>query len=376
MIYKKGVTWNESETYRDTWTLRQVRRMTTQGTFNRGASYHTNTGFSADGEFMVFVSQRGSRGLLLRGHVSTGDLTPLIEPTAEADLRVCLAPRSGWAVYNTGRKLKAVHMQTLEERLITADYGPGWDGGIITIDAAETNVVMSVAPHVDDPKSMGLFRRTYPEALMKRRLIQIPLAGGQPKPVYEETGCRGGHCQYSPVDNDVLLIDRDLPPRFWGGSDGVTNRIWLLRLATGKLTELPPRDLCPFQVHSTWTWDGQNIIYHGWSLKGGYYIGVADQQGQTVQEYDFYRREHYGHVSAAAGRPAIILDGNLTTDLLLWLYYDAAQPRLEVIARHGTDWTSLPHQRTHPHPQSDPTGRWISFTAAQRGRSDVFVVKV
>jgi hypothetical protein len=77
-----------------------------------------------------------------------------------------------------------------------------------------------------------------------------------------------------------------------------------------------------------------------------------------------------------AGRPAIILDGNLSPDLLLWLYYDREEPRVEVIARHGTDWGALPGQYPHPHPLSDPTGRWISFNAAARGRSDVFVVEV
>ena len=77
-----------------------------------------------------------------------------------------------------------------------------------------------------------------------------------------------------------------------------------------------------------------------------------------------------------AGRPAIILDGNLSSDLLLWLDYDQAQPRVEVIARHGSHWEGLPWQYSHPHPLSDPTGRWISFNAAERGRSDVFIVQV
>ena len=103
---------------------------------------------------------------------------------------------------------------------------------------------------------------------------------------------------------------------------------------------------------------------------------MIDRFGQTVREYGFHQAEHYGHVSAAAGRPAIILDGNLSSDLLLWLYYDKEQPRVEVIARHGTQWGSLPGQYPHPHPLSDPTGRWISFNAAHRGRSDIFIVSV
>ena len=208
------------------------------------------------------------------------------------------------------------------------------------------------------------------------RLLQVPLAGGQVSTVYEEDGIGCAHCPHCPTDPDLILLDRDCPPRFWAGSDGVTNRIWTLRLSTGELTELPPRDQARFQVHSAWTWDGQWVVYHGRSAEGGYYIGVVDRDGQTVREYGFHRAQHYGHVSAAADRPAIILDGNLSSDLLLWLCYGEEQPRVEVIARHSTDWGAMTGQFPHPHPLPDPTGRWVSFNAAHRGRSDVFVVQV
>ena len=46
----KGETWNESELYSDPWTLRKVRRVTTRGLYNQSPNYHTNIGFSADGE--------------------------------------------------------------------------------------------------------------------------------------------------------------------------------------------------------------------------------------------------------------------------------------------------------------------------------------
>ncbi len=54
----KGESWNESEVYRDSWTLRRVRRVTTAGLYNQTPTYHTNVAFSADGEFLVFGSAR------------------------------------------------------------------------------------------------------------------------------------------------------------------------------------------------------------------------------------------------------------------------------------------------------------------------------
>jgi len=293
---------------------------------------------------------------------------------------MCIAPRSRWVVFMAGRALRAVHIETLEERLLIPDIGAEWVPGVPSVDPDEAYAILPVMKAHPDILAGRRPTRPYMEHFtqggMALRLLQVPLAGGEITTIYEEEGIGGAHCPHCPTDPDLLLLDRDFPPRFWGGSDGVTNRIWALRLSTGELTELPSQDQACFQVHAVWTWDGQCVCYHGRSAQGGYYIGVVDRNGETVREYGFYGAEHYGHVSAAAGRPAIILDGNLSRDLLLWLYYDEEQPRVEVIARHGTDWGALSGQYPHPHPLSDLTGRWISFNAAHRGRSDVFIVEV
>lgn len=395
---RKGETWNESETYEDPFTNRRVRRITTQGLYNQTPTYHTNVGFSADGEFLIFGSAREGKSAIFRCHVPTGDITQLIEPVdgvggyGELNRGVsvgdglgvtgtmCLAPRRGWAVYVVGRSVRAVDIQSMDERILVLDVGADWLPGMPTIDPDETVAMVPLTPAHPDVVSGKRPKRSWMEHFAERgarlRLLQVPLAGGDATTVYEEDGITSGHIPHCPTDPDLLLIDRDFPPRFWGGSDGATNRIWTLRLSTRHLTELPPRDPGRFQVHSTWTWDGQNVLYHGRSPKGGWYMGMADQEGQVVWEHGFHGAEHYGHLTAAAGRPAFILDGNLSDDLLVWLYYDEERPRVEAIARHGTDWGALPGQYPHPHPLSDPTGRWVSFNAARRGRSDVFVVSV
>jgi Tol biopolymer transport system component len=172
------------------------------------------------------------------------------------------------------------------------------------------------------------------------------------------------------------LLDRDFPPRFWGGSDGRTTRIWELQLSTGALTELPSQNANCFQVHAVWTFDGEQILYHGPSASGGHFIGVCHQDGSPFREWDFSSATHYGHIAAMADRPAIILDGNVSANLLTWLYYDREQPRIEVIAAHNTQWGTILGQASHPHPFCSPDGRWISFNTAQQGRTEVIVVRV
>ena len=85
------------------------------------------------------------------------------------------------------------------------------------------------------------------------------------------------------------------------------------------------------------------------------------------REYGIYCRKRHTLESAEE----IMLDGNVTTDKLVWLYYDQEEPRLETIATHGTEWGSVPAQYSHPHPQADPTGKWIVYNVAQGGRTDL-----
>lgn len=398
-MIRKGETWNESETYADPVTLRRVRRVTTAGLYNNTPTYHTNTGFTADGEFLVFATARQGRSGIMRCHVPTGDITMLTEPldgvgshgmylkmagleygnALGTDMHMAIAPRSGWVAYMGGLDLRAVNLYTLQERVLIPGVGPAHTWGVPSIDPSETSVIVAIGP--THPELFAGRRATRPYAAhyeaggWDMQILQVPLEGGPVEVIYEEQGAVSNHTCHSPVDGDLLLIDRD-PLYHRYTPEGVSNRIWTLRLSTGALTELAPQDERRLQVHSVWRWDGEAVYYHGPSAGGGWYIGVVSREGETIREYAFRAAGSYGHVSAMAGREAIILDGNLSTDLLQWLYYDGDTPRVEVIARHGTDWQTMFGQYPHPHPLSDPTGRYVSFNAAHKGRSDVFVVEV
>ncbi len=389
MPAQKGERWNESQAYKDHWTLRDCRQLTTMGEVNQSPNYHTNIGFTADSEYLVFWTKREDQGAFCKVHVATGEITQLTDAVQDYGFdyhiqggpypRMCLAPESGWLVYTQARSLRAVHLSTLEERLLI-DNIEG-EIGYPSVSCDEERVVLAVSPYHPEVEQGQRVTKHYYEhfpdgSQMVLRLLEVPLAGGDVRVAYEENGCRSFHSPHSPVDPDLVLLDRDFPPNYWGGSDGKTNRIWTLRLSTGELTELPSQDDGCFQVHCAWTFDGENVVYHGRSAKGGAFIGACDKNGQTIHEYGFYQATNYGHVAAMAGRPALIIDGDLSPDLLQWVYYDAEKPRVEVIAYHGTAWGTTPGQSSHPHPLCSPDGKWISWNAAQRGRTDVFVVQV
>ncbi len=296
---------------------------------------------------------------------------------------LCVAPRTRQALFFHGRSLRAVHLDTLAERTLVADIGEEWIEGVISIDPAETHALVALMPA--HPRGAAGASATLDDYFscfssggisMTTRHLQVPLDDGPTEVIFEDRGVGCAHCPHCPTDGNLVLIDRDLPPKFWCGDYGKTNRCWILNVQTKALTPIVPHNAQRFQVHACWTFDGLHVFYHGWRTEGGWYVGVADRQGQIVREYDFPEAVGYGHVSADPRRQAIILDGNVTKDMLMWLYWDSETPRLEPICRHATEWDSLSGQLHDPHPAADPTGRWLAFNAAHGGRSDVYAVEV
>ena len=208
----------------------------------------------------------------------------------------------------------------------------------------------------------------------------MPLDGSgaaEPEVLFERDRAQSAHCAWCPAGGDLLYFDLDLPPCYWGGGDGRTPRIWLLDAATGEARPLKESFPGPFQTHTAWLWDGSALAYHGSLPGGGVYVGVTAVDGETVWERLFPDAAFYGHLTPDAVRRALVLDGDFSEDRLQWLHYEGTDGfRLEPICLHSTEWRSLPGQYSHPHPITDPTGRWISFTSASGGRSDVNVVDI
>ncbi|HUW56421.1 MAG TPA: oligogalacturonate lyase family protein [Planctomycetota bacterium] len=390
--------WNESQPLDDPVTGRPVRRLTTTGRINQTPTYHTNSGFSADGRFLVFASVREGATWVLRAEVETGELKALWRAPGVGDRnyihrgmgltfpdvdgrgicgnRVCIAPESGLAVFTCERQVIAVDIETCDARVLLDDCGEEWIFGAPCVSPDEEWVAIALSsahPQALAGEPITRNYKSYPDHRL--RLIRIPMDGsGETEILYEHEPAQSAHCAFCPTDGNLLYFDLDLPPHYWGGGDGVTPRIWLLDLATREARPLKENYPGPFQTHTAWLWDGSALAYHGSLPRGGVYLGITRTDGETVWEREFPDATSYGHLTPDAKRSALILDGDFSTDLLQWLYYDEATPRLEPICRHATEWRSIPGQYSHPHPLTDASGRWVSFTAAHDGRSDVYVV--
>ena len=294
---------------------------------------------------------------------------------------MCVAPRRRRAVFPAGRSIRLVDLDTMEETILLEDFGADWIDGAMSINPNETHALIPLMPAHPEIKAGKTptknYRDCFADGGMRVRYLEIPLDGDETKIAFEDDGMGCAHCPHCPTDDDLVLIDRDRPPKFWcGGDNGASTRCWTLRLSTGELTELRPRNQQRFQTHAAWTWDGESVVYHGGMAGDGWYIGGIHKSGEGLKEFEFPEATNYGHVSAAPDRPAIILDGNLSQDELKWLYYDGDTPRLETIARHGTEWRTIPGQYSDPHPQTDRGGRWIAYNVAKAKRTDIHVVEI
>lgn len=403
-IPRKGDTWNESELGTDPVTLRPLRRLTSRGLYNQTPNYHTGSGFTHDGRWLVFATARGDGSAMCKADTETGDITLLTDwfpgqgcldelhkmnghcvgNGMGVTMLASVVPHRKEMVFVQGRSIRWVNLETLKEKVLWEDFGADWICGMPSIDPDETVVLLPLMPAHPEIKADPARKpsKTYLEhhgggGTVELRLMALPLEGGSPREVYAEKGVGCAHCPHNPVDGNLVLLDRDRPPLLWcGGDQGENSRVWVLSLRDGQLTEIRPRNAQRFQVHAAWSWDGKAVLYHGTAAEGGTYIGAARPDGTIINEYLFPEAVHYGHVAAIGGRSAVLLDGNLTSDMLLALNYDRNPPRLEWLGRHGSDKNAMPWQYAHVHAQTDPSGRFLSYNCGRDGRADVYLLRL
>jgi hypothetical protein len=97
-------------------TLRNVRKITQTGLYNQTPTYHTNTAFSADGDFSIFASARNGGSALFRCHLPTGDITQLTELIPGVGTRDELHKGSGH-MHRQRHGRDHAHLHRAQERL-------------------------------------------------------------------------------------------------------------------------------------------------------------------------------------------------------------------------------------------------------------------
>lgn len=383
-IPPKGTVFNESEWTVDSITGRKVLRLTKYRDFNQTPTYHINTCFTADSKSLIFATwnKEGESALIL-GNVLTGELKVIaVVPASEKSHfngnNVCMIPGSQKAAANRGgNKLYVYDLNTLEEKLLYAAED-GYSFGHPTGSADGKTIYIT---------KMTKYKQGSDDPYMAASAIyySIDIATGKTAEFFRDSS-RSNHTVVCPSNPNLLLIDRDLPPKYGSGGDkGKTTRVWLLDIVTKKLTEIRPNNANRFQIHSNWSHDGKYVYYHGVSQKHDYadgftgkphYIGVADQSGKIIWE-QIFPNFFYGHMCSHTTRNTIITDGLMFGKLITevdWTNIDSqGVPVLNVLGAHNSGSNTF-GQHTHPHCLMSPDGKFISYNKGSQFKSDVYVL--
>lgn len=179
-----GQPTRESVRESDPLTGRTILRLTSRGLINQTPTYHTNSGFTSDGEHLAFASIRDGATWVMRGDIETGDIVPVwhapgmgdrnyihrgIEMTLDGcdglglcGNRVCAAPRSRRAVFTCGRRMLAVDLFTFEETVLIDDIGEDRLQWLYYDDAGSTASAEATTPHLEPICLHGTQWRTIP----------------------------------------------------------------------------------------------------------------------------------------------------------------------------------------------------------------------
>ncbi|MCC5929398.1 MAG: hypothetical protein JJU28_09155 [Cyclobacteriaceae bacterium] len=383
-IPPKGTVFNESEMLADSVTGRALLRLTQYRDFNQTPTYHIHTGFSADSKTMVFASwNTDGESALMQGNVETGDIKVIAVVPKEDHghfngNNICMVPATNMAAAVRGGKLYVYDLKTLEERMLL-EAGDGFGLGHPTGSTDGKTLYVTKMPRyrrdIDDP---------YPAA--SSVYFAVDIESGKSKELFRDNS-RNNHTIVCPTNPDLLLIDRDLPPRFGhGGDHGKTTRVWLLNIKTKELTEIRPLNPNRFQIHSNWSPDGKYVYYHGRSehhtFPEGFsgrphYIGVADQGGKVLWE-QIFPNFSYGHISSHTTRNTIITDGLFFNNMISEIFWENINsqgiPDIHILGAHNSGSHTF-GQHAHPHCIMSPNGRFLSYNRGTQYRSDVYILR-
>jgi len=219
----------------------------------------------------------------------------------------------------------------------------------------------------------------------------VELGSGKMETIFRDDQARSNHVLANPVDPDLLIIDRDWPEGFSSVRPEYKNahktRVWVLRISTGELYEIEPKNSCKFAWHANWNHSGEYVYYHGPSFEPGpdqlaadqgisysspykekpkqHFIGVSRFNGEGVWE-GHYPMLTYGHCGSHATENVMIIDNLVTDGYLVGVHWDKRNsqdiPFLELIGKHNSHYPPAT-QPAHAHPQTSNDGRWLIYNS-------------
>ncbi|NOZ21339.1 MAG: hypothetical protein GXP25_09650 [Planctomycetes bacterium] len=359
----KGDTYpSEKRTFKDEESGRTVHQLTGSDAHDHHI-YFTGTSFHPDGERIIFGSERTGKPNLFEMDLDGGAIRQLTDAEDCKPLLACVDPLGEWVYFYDGPKMKAVHIDSLEEReLYTIEEGCRWSSPISITDDGQ-RLAFGLTPIIPLETETEKIYSGFKEMFAKCRRGDIMTIGadGSDCRLATRDECWCGHVNINPKDGNVILYCHEGP---WGEVD---QRMWLVDPEGKDRRALREKGSGDALGHEYWHGDGVTVGYHGTVDYGKTPVfGLIRSDGTNCREYTLERNS--GHCQSSSDGALHVCDGAKEICLI---HIEGSEGRFELLARHNS---SMQIQVGHPHPIFTPDDKGVLYTSDVGGTCNMYIV--
>lgn len=341
----------ERKQVRDPVTGAPLWQMTDAPCINHNL-YFTHPDWSADGAWMLFVSDRCGQFDLYALSEETGEILRLTDVSELNGFSAVPARSENLVYFTAGGAVLAVSVPDGELRTLLHRPGLRFTG--CSLSRSEKRLVTTA--HADG----------------RWRIFVVETDG---------SGCEeiaalshsAYHAQFAPFDEELILYASD-----------ITQRMWLIRCDGSEHRPLFRHAPTTWITHESWLGESGEVMFVHWPFA----LHAIDIRTDAVRQICAINAWHPSYHPEAN---LIVCDttcpdrGLLLIDPATGKYHTLCHPQS---SNGGTQWAltepasgevterTYGPQWTHPHPSFDRTGKRVTFTSDRTGHSQVYLCQV
>jgi oligogalacturonide lyase len=376
--------WRE---YRDPETNRKVTQLTNSPDEDYHLYYYNPT-VTADGQYLIFFSERTGLNNLYRLELASGEIVQLTDAqpvrgeywpftSTVKGVGACLAAigSGGREVfYWEGTQLFGVDIRSFKRRLLLklpADRRPS----MLNADASGKTLVFGTwdeAVFLEGSRRNYAFQPIPDDAFFQQgasTIMRVNTETEQAEELLRLEHFWTNHVLVNPYNPDLILFTHEF-------LEGSPDRMWIYDKATGECGPLAGQPPSEWFMHEFWSRDGKRVVFHGGQVdkrKSHGFCGwcAPDGTGWAKFEHTFEGRA-YAHYNLHPDGQTMITDGEARPGCISKIHLKDGKQEFEVLCRHDS-YRYGDEQRCHPHPSFTPDGKRVIFTSNHSSISHIFI---
>lgn len=329
--------------------------------------YFTNNGFVPKDNGLLFASTRGGKWNLFYMNLASYEFVQLTDGRKIAGANAVVSPSRMEAFYRDGNQIRAVHLQTLADRLVT-ETPQGFGVSALSITADGQTLAFGLSEDIPLSTKTDKIYSEFDERFDKKPLSM--LFTGKADGTGWHTVARQqkwiSHTLVNPQNANEILYCHE------GRWEKVEQRLWLVNSDDSNNRKLRPEETPELRIgHEFWFDDGIRVGYQS-SLPGKEKkIGIANVRTGEFREYPLAYSD--GHVYATQDEKRVVGDGSEKDPYLNLYELKDGKYTAQRLFRHGS---SFAKQYWHPHPRFTPDEKSVLFTSNREGNGDMYLIRL